>query len=364
MKKIFKVSLFALLFALMMPFTMFLSGCGATPTKEVLGVFFVPKEYDEETGLALFEVDLNVKTKLDYKVNPSTWAGYAVTYAVKECTPNNRSRFTLDDGIINVEKKEFEEIKIEIMINGYLDTCIVRLKQYPTKMFLVNNAGVGESREVSELNVVINASGSYTINPVGRFVDAAGTVTEKSLMEEEYDFTVKSSDVTIIDVPNEKRLKVCSVRDNVGSAKITVNLNDATGKVLHTVIVNITVVLNAHDAVAVLDGYNKFVRNQSSIEISASDLDKDADGNAILGYQLFAKSKDGRYINAEVVEIDCTVSNVKYATADSDNARVLIETPEAGIEEISFNVSLWTNLIMDNAENSAYSITFTVKVLF
>ncbi len=356
MKKLFKFSLFALLFAIVMPFTLFLTGCGATPANEALGVFFESQTYDEETGLAVFAVDKNVNTKLEYKVNPSSWGAYAVTYAIKECSPQNRSRFTLEDGKIKVESDLFEDIKVEIHINNYIDTCIVKLKHYPTSMFLLNDAG----EEVNSIDVRLNAFGSYTINPCGRFLEANGTSYVQSLKEYDYNFTVTSSDVTVIQVPHENRLKISSERGQVGSAKVKVELKDATNTVIQTVEVNVTVVLNAGNSMVLLDGCGSFVKNGSNVELKASDLEKDAKNNLIVGYEMFVLSTDGRYIPQESVTIECTTSDGKNITLDNENSRFLVEP--TGNAEHAFEVSLWTNLI-DN-EGQSYSITFNVVVKY
>ena len=356
MKKVFRISLYMLIFAVIFPITVFLAGCGATPKKEALGVFFESDIYDDETGYAIFEVDEDVVTKLDYKINPSTWAGYVITYAVKECTPQNRSRFTLDDGKIKVEQPEFEEIKIEIHVNNHMDTCIVRLKKYPTSMFLVDESG----EEVKTLDVTINAFGSYTINPYGRFLDANGNSYVQPLIEYEYGFSLSCSDETVLNIPNSSRLKVYSIRAAAESAKVTVSLKDSKGKPLHTVEVNIHVVLNAGNAFATIDGYDSFVNDSSEIEIDANRLNVDEKGNYVLKYDLFIMSNDGRYIDSTLVDNTCTISDTKYASVGKEKNTILIE--DDSLPEIGFKVSIWTNLIKDNG--SAYSISFDVKIKF
>ena len=356
MKKIFKISLFALLFAVIMPFTMFLSGCGATPADEALGVRFDSQFYDDETGFAVFEVDLNVNTKLDFKVNPSSWGAYKVTYAIKECSPQNRSRFTLDNGKIKVENKLFEETKVEIYVNAHYDTCIVRLKQYPTSVFMYDVSGA----EVKDKTVTVNASGSYTISPYGRFVDATGTSYVAPLLEYDYDFTVTSSDETTVDIPHKNRLKFSAIRKNVKPVTVTVKMHDAAGKTIHKLTVKVNVVLNAGSSMAIVDGYGLFVKDGSSININASALKPDADSNLIFGYKLFVISDDNRYIDDECIEVFCTTSESKYVTIENENARILIEPNP--YSEYSFKVSLWTNLIKE--DGSAYSISFNVKVIY
>ena len=357
MKKILKISLFSLLLALVMPFTLFLSGCGATPTNEVLGVFFQPEFYDEETGFAVFEIDLNKNTELKYKVNPSSWSGYAVTYSIKECPPENLSRFTLKDGSINIESAAFEQIKIEIHINNYVDTCIVRLKEYPKDMFLYDVDG---TTKVKELEVTINAYASYIICPYGVFVDRAGVQTIKPLLEYDFDFAVTSNDETVISVPNENRLKICSVRKNVASAEVLVGLKNASGNVIYQVKVKVNVILNAASAKVLIDGNETFVSEGSNIEIDAETLEKDASGNYLMNYQMFVFSEDNRFIETQNIDMMCTISETKYISVSRTANQIVIESPPQG--DLTSNVTLWTNLIKD--DGSAFSISFKITVKF
>ena len=50
MKKKLKAVLMSLLLAVCMPFTLFLTGCGPTPSNEIKGIKFVSPTYDDETG--------------------------------------------------------------------------------------------------------------------------------------------------------------------------------------------------------------------------------------------------------------------------------------------------------------------------
>lgn len=355
MKKLIKISVLALICVIVLPFTLFLTGCGATPANEALGVFFDSSTYDEETGYAVFEVDKNIETKLDYKVNPSSWSGYAVTYSIEECSAQNRARFTFEEGVINVESDRFEEIKIVIHINERTDTCIVKLKEYPVNVFMYD---INKSAEVKTLDVVINSYGSYTIAPYGRFLDANGNTYVKPLIEYDYNFVVTSSDETVVSVPHKNRLKICSIRKNIGSAKITVLVNNTKGDTLFKLDLNVEVVLNANSSVAELDGYGKLVSEGDTIEIEADSLKTDEKGNYIINYQMFVFSEDERFIESKNVDFECTVSNSKEVDVENENSRLLVEPVQT--QEISFYVSFWTNLIMN--DGTVYSMSF--KVVF
>ncbi len=359
MKKIYKFSLLALVFAIVMPFAMFLTGCGATPSRKALGVYFDSQVYDDKTGLAVFEVDKFKETKLEYKINPSSWSGYKITYSIEECSPVNRARFTFEEGVINVESDDFEDIKIVINVNNYQDTCIVKLKKYPIDVFMYDK----DNQMVKTLDVYINAYGSYTIAPYGRFLNANGTTYIAPLLEHDFNFVVETTDVqydTVVSIPHPNRLKVCSIRKNSGKAKVRVLLNNTKGEKLFELNLNINIVLNASSGVAEVDGYGRLVSDTDSIEIKASDLKTTASGDYILNYQFFVFSDDGRMIDLNSNEYVSAVSNAQNVSVDQDNMRVVIDKLE--LSQMSFNITFWTDLITD--EGSAYAMTFTVLIKY
>ena len=354
MKKKLKALFMSLLLVMVMPAVLILSGCGATPANEILGVTFVSPNYDEETGLAVFEVDINVATPLTYKFNPSSGSGYAVTYAIKECPAQNLSRFTLKDGVINVVSSAFEDIKVDIYANGQVDTCIVKLKKYPTSMFLYDVDGVSETKD---LEISINALSTYTINPVGRFLDASGRSYVKPLLEYDYSFEVTTSDPTIIDVPLQNRLKINAVTAKPSTADITVKLLNTAGQVLQTVNIKVNVVLNASHASVILDGYGEFVADGDEIEINANVLEVDDDDNYIIGYQVFAFSSDGRFVEQANIQTICRVSETRYIEYSKTEDAILVNMVSSSL---TFKMKLWTNLIDD--DGLPFMISFDVTI--
>ncbi len=344
-----------MLFVITMPLALFLTGCGATPSNEVLGVYFVSPVYDDATGQAVFEVDTNVDTKLDYKMNPSTGSGYAVTYKIKECPENNLSRFTLKDGVINVSSNKFEQIRVDITINGYSDTCIVRLKKYPESMFLYDVDGQTETKN---LEVSVNAQGSYTISPFGRFSNAAGTYVQP-LLEYDYDFKVESADRTIVDVPIKNRLKFNVVATKPASTTVTVSLLNSAKQVVHKVTVKVNVVLNASKASVILDGSYRFINIGDQVTIDLSTIDPEADGSYVLDYQLFVFNADGRKIDGVNISTICRVSETRYVEVSKTSDQIIISDMPG---DFTFTMKLWTNLIGENGTPFAVSFDVEIKV--
>lgn len=343
MKKLKRVALFLLMLTLL-PVSYLLTGCGATPKNEALGVFFQTSVYDEKTGLPVFEVDKGVDTWLAYKVNPSSWSGYTVTYAVKECSAQNLSRFNLDKGIINVGSDKFEDIKIEIKVNGYVDTCIVTLKHYPNSVY------------VKDTDIVINALSNYTINPIGVFTDAFGETYEASLLEYDFKFVVESMDPTIINIPHENRLKLCSVRKNGGKTTVKVKMLNTEGKEKFAFSVNVTVVENALKSVALLSGHESFINNEEEITINASSLEKDGE-KYIIDYNAFIFSVHDLLIKN--VELTAT-TNSRYARVKNEEKKIYLTK---GINNTqTFELYLWTNLT--ELDGTSYSMQISVTVDF
>lgn len=349
MKKL-KFSLLAFALLLIFPLSFILSGCGATPKNEALGIHFESYDYDDATGYAIFEVDLLKATKLTYKINPSSWSGYAITYAVKECSDQNLSRFNLENGIITVEDEKFQEIKIDIYVNGYSDTCIVRLKQYPTSIYL------------EETDVVLGAGSSYTINPIGRFVDAFGAEYEKPLLEYSYNFLVETEDETIVNVPNENRLKIVSVRKNNDATKINITLLNREGVPYgdsFKLTINVTIVENAGDSRTDISGHNGFVKDGDTITINANNLEKSGE-KYVLRYKNYLFSSQNLLIEQDNVKINCTSDNVRYVETDSENKTIYVQKGRDA--SLTFSLNMWSN--MNKTDGSVYVASFVIVIYF
>jgi len=352
MKNSFKKAIsFLILFVMVVPFTFLFSGCGATSTNQARGVVFYSNLYDESTGHAIFEVDLDVEKQLTFKVNPSTWSGYRVTYSVKGSSGSNNARFVLTDGVIIVKReldgKNFIPIQVEVTVNGHSDICIVRLKEYPDEIFVENT------------DVELSAGGSYTISPFGKFGTETRTITES-----EFNFTVESDEPTILYVPNKNRLKVISLRQNSASAKITVSLlNDKgeaavspTGRVLKFTL-NFTIIQNVKEGRIAIDGYDKFIYNGDKIEINGS---KFLTGGNIytLNYYVFAESTSNAVINDFDVSLDSNNSSSGYVNT-SENGKIIINRYG---DKLEFRIYITTNL---NGESTqSFTMTFDIVIDF
>ena len=363
---------------LMMPMIILLSACGATPSNEALGVKFVSNMYDEETGYAIFEVDLLEQTELKYKVMPSSWGGYTPTFiAVDEGGSDNLIKAERRGNKIYVKDETFKEIRIKVTVNGYSDICIVRLKKYPVDIYL------------EETNVAVNANGTYTINPIGVFEekerDSDGRVVnvrtwEEPLTEHDYNFTVTSADQTIVKVEDKSRLKVTTqdgMLKAVSSVDVTVTLNDTKGKPYKikklvsksdkevvevvkedfTKQVTVNVVQNVKSGYLLLDeGYGKFVNDGDEITVSLSELTTN-NGQYLFGFKLNVLSDTDLYYEA-VANVTC--NKLSYIEKDKTHSNILRIKPEfAMLTDKRVKITILTDLL--DAEGNAFVMQITVN---
>ena len=345
MKKVIKKSLIFLLMLVMLPLSGLLSACGATPAEDALGVYFVSDLYDEETGKAIFEVDLKVETTLTYKCTPST-SSSAVNFTIPvEGQTNsslNRSKFTFDEGKITVNYADFEQIEVKITVNGQTDQCIVRLKEYPVEIY------------PTETEVVLNSRASYTICAMGKFAKADGTFEYKPLLEKDYNFTVTSDQETVMSVPNPNRLTVCSVQSKSATANVTVVLNDQSGVSKGmTFKVKFIIIETAKDGYLRFDNFSKFVGNDDTLVVDANKLSANANGEYELHFRAFFISEVDTYIE-NIGSFNCKTDSSDYVTFDNEAQIIKVKSSI----DLKLKITVWTEL--SKADNSILGITFNI----
>ena len=242
--------------ALLIPLGLVLTGCGATPSNEVRGVFFDSDYYDEETGYAVFWIDYNNPTQLKYKVNPSSWSGYIPEFQVIKSgiNYNNVDRFKLEAGAVTINNYAFEDIIVQISLNDFTDMCIVKLKKYPERIFFLD-----ENQEESiEGYMAIGSNSLYKFHIFGQF---SGEDEPRELSENEYTFNVVSSNETVISVFDPKRLTVATVKTRAETATVSIQLLTAKGEALNneTLTFKFDVIPIISEARFLIDGYDNFI---------------------------------------------------------------------------------------------------------
>ena len=345
MKNLLKRSLIFIMLLTMLPLATFLVACGATPSDDANTVAFVSDKYDEETGKAIFEVDLKTPTKLKFKCNPSTYenkASYTIPVEGQTNSSYNRSRFTFEKGVITVNYDDFEPIEIKISINGHTDQCIVRLKEYPSNI------------RTTYSDVIIGADSSYTIPILGTFV-REGESVEEYVLEKDYKFVVSSDNEQVISIPNTTRLTVNS-NGRAGTANVTIDLQDSSGNKKGTIVVKFTVVEMAKSAYLMFDGYDSFVEDGGIIELDANVLTANANGEYELCYTAFFISELGTEIE-NVGNIDCSSNDNEYVSFDEDNNLIKVKSNI----DIKLKITMYTDLYVEvNNVISTLKMTFTI----
>lgn len=323
-----------------LPFTMLLSGCGATPTNDVNAVYFESDKYDSD-GKAIFEVDLNVTKYLTFKVNPSSWSGYAVTYS-NDATQENRRYFELIEGTIKVIDMRFQQIVVGISIKEHTDYCIVRLKEYPTKFYS------------EKTNIDIAAQGMFTIDPIAEFSLGDGSTDIRHVTEKDFNFKVESSDETKIHVPDSSRLKIYAVCTNSATATVKVTLLDTSGNEKAYFELNVNVIQSAKRAVLKIDGEDKFIKSGDTINVSTSKFTGDTYS---IGYNIYFFSGTGILLDGNS-QISCSFNDNSVISANLDENLIVISTSvRVGT---TFDVKMLSKVTDDNG--SPIQIAFKIAI--
>ncbi len=348
MKIKFKKILFALMLAVSLPIVSFLIGCGATPSNKLTGILFDTMQYDEATGLPVFEVDKDVTTGLDYKIYPSSATGYKVYFdPVDKGTAENSSRFTFKDGTINIHSSSFEEVKYKIRAGKFSDTCIIRLKEYPVEI------------STDKPTMIVNSFDVVPINVQAKFVNSIGVVTTRNINESEFDFIVETSDETIINVPNENRLKFCPVRNGRSHAEVTVTLLNGQGEKTNLSFkISVQVIQRISDAFVTMTGVNKMLETGDSADVNFGELEVEDDYRK-LEFNIYPINV-GHLLVEDEFSYSLNLSSKKFAKISEDGKSVLLDVTIPSNEQIQLQITV-VDMTMENGSTFVIDLTLTIK---
>lgn len=341
-----------LLMLMLVPCTALFSACGATPTNEARYVRFESNVDLYEDGKAIFEVDVGVKTKLNFKVTPSSWSGYVPTYRVRSGGYNvNLLKFNLKEGEILVSSPTFEPIEVEVIVNGHSDICEVRLKEYPTSICLENN--------VSE--VTINGGEIYSIPLRGIFETSETPVV---ISESRYNFEVISSDERIIEVENPGILKVKATQKVCNDfVQVKVSVLDQTGEIRKndagkdiSVTIKFKVVQIAKFGYLNIEDCDELIYDDSSKEIVI---------NASNFYHIESSSYAIYFDFCVVSENNVKIEDFEYDVYCTNATNVMpgvIEFDRPSGNTLNLRIAIYTNL--NKANLTAYSFIVDIVLQF
>lgn len=342
MKNKLKNLFLALVVAVTLPLVTLLSACGATPSSEITGILFDSPKYDTETGFSVFEIDKGVTTDLIYKIYPSTASGYKVYFdPIDKGTAENSSRFTFQDGKITINSNNFEDVRYRVRVGEFSDTCIIRLKQYPIEI------------STNETQVTLNTLDVKAININAKFINSAGVVTSRNITENDFDFLVETSDETIINVPNEHRLKFCPVRNGSAEAKVTVTLLNGQGeKTDLSVEINVKVEQNISEAYVIMSGSSKFVNDGDTVEVNYSALETE-EGFKVVKFSIYPINSSN--VLTTIDDYTIYLSSKKFAKVSDDSKYILIN----GSVESDYVLKI--RIVYEGFTTSNHS-TFTINI--
>lgn len=348
MKIKFKKLFFALMLAVSLPIVSFLTGCGATPSNKLTGILFDTMQYDEATGLPVFMVDKDVTTSLEYKIYPSSASGYKVYFdPIDKGTAENSSRFTFQDGTINIHSASFEEVKYKVRAGEYSDTCIIRLKEYPVEI------------STDKPTMVVNSFDIVPINVQARFVNSIGVVTTKNITEGDFDFVVETSDETILQVPNENRLKFCPVRNGRSNAEITVTLLNGQGeKTNMSFKISVQVIQRISNSFVTLSGVSTMVENGDTAEVNFNSLATE-NGMGRIDLNVYPINV-GNLLVGDEFTYSLNLSSKKYAKISADGKYILIDSTIPNDEKLQIQITI-VDMTMDDGSTFVIDLNLIIK---
>ncbi len=335
---------YLMVLVLIFPLVTFLAGCGATPSSEITGIVFDTLIYED--GVAVFEVDQGVTTDLTYKIFPSTASGYKVYFdPIDKGTPTNSSRFTFEDGKITIDKAEFEDVRYRVRVGEFTDTCIIRLKKYPNRIY------------TPDTDIMLNTNDVKVINVMAEF---ANSPEPRSIREDEYDFLVETSDETIINIPNENYLKIIPIRNGLASAKIKVTLlNKQKEKTDLSFEMNVRVVQNITDSKVIVSGVDYFVKDGDKVEIDYNSLTSNAEGNKIIDFKIYPINKNN-ILDQHGHEYIVALTSQNFMTVSGCGTKILVKDNVENGYEMKV-LLIHTDLNMQ--DGSTFVIDITIKIV-
>ena len=142
---------------------------------------------------------------------------------------------------------------------------------------------------------------------------------------------------------------------NTNSANIKVKLLDESGKEKQglSFTVKITVREMAKDGFLLLEGFNDFVENGSTVELNANEMTPNVNGEYELRFKAYFISDLDTLIENNG-GFECLTESNDYVTFDNDAQLIKVKSNYDG----EYVVTVWTNLF--KPDGSTLGITFTI----
>lgn len=272
----------------------FFTACTGTGGTEIKGVRFTKEVY---------EVDLNVPINLTYNVYPNTAKNYNVTFSFKVDGASPQQMFTYErPNKFTIKNDKCPDVVASINIGEYSDSCIIRLKKYPTML------------QLEETSAIVNAGGAYSLKLKG-LIDG----NYKDISMSDYNIEATSSNASVLKVDSANPLTILSTGIS-GKATITVKIKDAKGNYIKQANslndlmarVDLTVADNVSNAYAILAGQEEFL-NLSVNNFTQSQSNTYIVTASSVNLSVALISEDGKFINNSGVTISVKSASPEVA---------------------------------------------------
>lgn len=204
---------------------------------------------------SVYEADLNQSFKLTYKTYPASAENYRVTYEFD--VPY--TMYTLDEqGMFTIVDPTCKQINGKITYgagaNDY-DTCVIKLKEYPTEIYFEKSADI------------VNAGGTYNLHLYAKYEDGSVKTIDRSM----YNIELISSAPNVVSVSETGMVAVSS--GLIGTVTIQARIKKLNGAYLgvgldyptgYTASTTLSVVDNVDYAVVALEGHNQFISTSNT----------------------------------------------------------------------------------------------------
>ena len=249
------------------------------------------------------------------------------------------------------------------------DICIVRLKEYPVGIYLDKNATTTHKDDY------INVGSEYTIHVFGNFSDDINSPYIREMADNDFKFLVESNDTTVLHVLNSSRLKVCTLKNKIESATITIYLLDTHGNKLlypdgseYKLTVKLTTVLAPSSANLLLEGHDQFIANGETVDVYATEgmfeTELGPSGEWVyylLDYTMDLFTDTGIYIERDMYTVTVTTNQDKFVRVDNENGNLKIRQP-SNVHEISSIITVTSST--NDSSGAAFSMSFTLNFYF
>jgi len=257
----------------------------------------------------VFEIDRKVPTKLEYVVYPSSAVNYTASFT---CTADERI-YSYKQGYFTITDENLDDIadiEATITVDKYSDTCIIRLKKYPTEIHF-------ESSDIS-----VNKGGAVGLKLFGT-IDGE---TNRIVNFDKYTIEYVSSNPSVVRVEGNTAIST----GKLGSVTISAKIKDSQGNYvpmdriypenLLYAETTISVVENVAKAYVTLEGKDSFLKvnanNYNQQDTNSYQTDKNSLNMSVMLY-----SADGILLDPETINIQATSASASIATVtkQSDN---------------------------------------------